>query len=138
MHKTDILDVVARKLAPFILLFGCYLITYGHLSPGGGFQGGVVLASGIMLLLLAKGVEPIQELFPEQTVSFVEVFGFFCFLAIGLVGFLVSGHFLDNVFPVGTVDETPHAGFIFLLNLIIGCKVGAGMTLLCYYVLKDD
>ena len=64
MHKTDILDVMARKLAPFILLFGCYLVAYGHLSPGGGFQGGVVLASGIILLLLCKGVEPIQQLFP--------------------------------------------------------------------------
>lgn len=138
MHKTDILDVVARKLAPFILLFGCYLITYGHLSPGGGFQGGVVLASGIILLLLSKGVVAVQELFPTRAINLVEILGFLGFLAVGLVGFFFRGHFLDNIFPVETVDEVPHAGFIFLLNLIIGLKVGAGMTLLCYYLLKDE
>jgi multicomponent Na+:H+ antiporter subunit B len=138
MHKTDILDVIARKLAPFILLFGCYLITYGHLSPGGGFQGGVVLASGMMLLLLSKGVASIQDLFPAQAINLVEVLGLFGFLAIGVAGLLVNGHFLDNIFPVGVVDEVPHVGFIFLLNLVIGLKVGAGMTLICYYLLKDD
>ncbi len=138
MHKTDILDVVARKLSPFILLFGFYLITYGHLSPGGGFQGGVVLASGFILLLLSKGVGPVQELFPKRAVNLVEVLGFVGFLTIGLIGFFVHGDFLDNIFPVGAVDEVPHAGFIFLLNLIIGLKVGAGITLLCYYLLRDD
>jgi multicomponent Na+:H+ antiporter subunit B len=138
MHKTDILDVVARKLAPFILLFGCYLITYGHLSPGGGFQGGVVLASGIILLLLSKGVMSVQEIFPMRAINLVEALGFLGFLSIGIIGFLLHGHFLDNIFPVGTIDEVPHAGFIFLLNLIIGLKVGAGMTLLCYYLLKDE
>ena len=138
MHKTDILDVIARKLAPFILLFGCYLITYGHLSPGGGFQGGVVLASGIILLLLSKGVASVQELFPTRAIDLVEVLGFLAFLTVGLAGFFFRGDFLDNIFPVGAVEEVPHAGFIFLLNLIIGFKVGAGMTLLCYYLLKDE
>jgi len=138
MHKTDILDVVARKLSPFILLFGFYLITYGHLSPGGGFQGGVVLASGIILLLLSKGVGSVQELFPKRVVNLVEVLGLVGFLAIGLIGFCVHGDFLDNIFPVGAVNEVPHAGFIFLLNLIVGLKVGAGITLLCYYLLRDE
>lgn len=138
MHKTDILDVIARKLSPFILLFGCYLITYGHLSPGGGFQGGVVLASGLILLLLSKGVDFVQELFPVTMIHVAEILGLLGFLAIGMIGFLEGGHFLYNIFPVETVDEVPHAGFIFLLNLIIGLKVGAGMTLLCYHLLKDE
>ncbi len=138
MHKTDILDVMARKLAPFILLFGCYLVAYGHLSPGGGFQGGVVLASGIILLLLCKGVGSIQQVFPLHAVNLVEILGFLLFLVIGLVGILVSRHFLANVLPVGDVEEVPHAGFIFLLNLIIGLKVGAGITLICFYLLKED
>ncbi|RLE12077.1 hypothetical protein DRI96_05140, partial [Candidatus Aerophobetes bacterium] len=49
--------MVSRKLVPYILIFGLYLISYGHLSPGGGFQGGVVLASGIILLALARGTD---------------------------------------------------------------------------------
>jgi multicomponent Na+:H+ antiporter subunit B len=137
-HKTDILDVVARKLSPFVLLFGCYLVAYGHLSPGGGFQGGVVLASGIILLFLSKGVEPIQQLFPLPMVNFAEMMGFLLFLMIGLAGLLVRGHFLATILPVGIAEEVPHAGFIFVLNLIIGLKVGAGITLLCIYLLKEE
>lgn len=138
MHKTDILEVVSRKLAPFILLFGCYLIAYGHLSPGGGFQGGVVLASGIILLILGKDVESIQEIFPLKAISFVEMCGFLGFVLLGLSGLVFSAHFLKNFLPLTSADELPHAGFIFLLNTIIGLKVGAGMTLLCFYLLKDD
>jgi multicomponent Na+:H+ antiporter subunit B len=68
----------------------------------------------------------------------VETLGFLGFLGVGLTGFFVQGHFLHNIFPVEVAEEVPHAGFIFLLNLVIGLKVGAGMTLLCYYLLKDD
>lgn len=138
MHKTDILDVISRKLSPFILLFGFYLMAYGHLSPGGGFQGGVVLASGIILLILGKDVEHIQQFFPLKAVSFVEMCGFLLFLLVGLIGLVISGHFLKNFLPVGSIEATPHTGFIFFLNLIIGLKVGAGMTLLCFYLLKED
>ena len=79
-----------------------------------------------------------QELFPRRAINLTEVLGLLGFLAIGLIGFVVGGHFLDNIFPVEAIDEVPHAGFIFLLNLIIGLKVGAGMTLLCCYLLKDE
>ena len=138
MKKTDILDVISRKLAPFILLFGCYLIAYGHLSPGGGFQGGVVLASGIILLVLCKGVAPIQVLFPHAAVSLVEILGFLTFLLIGLVGLITRGGFLMNFLPLSVVTETPHVGFILLLNLIIGLKVGAGITLICFYLFWEE
>jgi multicomponent Na+:H+ antiporter subunit B len=138
MPKTDILDVVARKLSPFILLFGCYLVSHGHLSPGGGFQGGVALASGIILLILCKGVEPIQQVFPVKAVNLVEMFGFLLFLIVGLVGFVVGGHFLKNFLPVGQIGKVPSAGFILILNLIIALKVGAGMILMCFYLLKED
>lgn len=138
MPKTDILDVVARKLAPFILLFGCYLVAYGHISPGGGFQGGVSLASGIILLILCKGAEPIQQVFPVKAVNLVEMLGFLLFLVVGLIGLVVGGHFLKIFLPVGQVGGVPSAGFILLLNLIIGLKVGTGMLLMCFYLLKKD
>jgi len=138
MHKTDILEVISRKLSPFILLFGCYLIAYGHLSPGGGFQGGVVLASGIMLLILGTDVKQIQQFFPLKAVSFVEMCGLLCFLLVGLIGLIISGHFLKNFLPIGSVEKIPHVGFIFLLNVIVGLKVGAGITLLCFYLLNEE
>ena len=77
MKKTTILDLVARKLAPFMLLFGFYLLTYGHLSPGGGFQGGVVIASGVILLAISRGVEAAEALFPVLSLTKAEAFAFF-------------------------------------------------------------
>ena len=138
MKKTDILDVSARKLAPFILLYGCYVIAYGHLSPGGGFQGRVVLASGVILLALCHGVNQGQTLFPPHLIGLAETIGFLAFLSIGLVGLAASGSFLINIFPVREATQTPNVGFIFLLNLIIGLKVGAGMTLICFYLLWEE
>ena len=136
MKKTDILDVVGRKLAPFILLFGCYLITYGHLSPGGGFQGGVVLASGAILLVLCKGVGAIEAIFPLKMIKLTETLGFLAFLAAGVIGIVVGGQFLVDIFP----DQLGKSGaaFVFVLNLIIGLKVGAGITLMCFYLFWEE
>ena len=136
--KTDILDVITRKLSPFILLFGCYLISYGHLSPGGGFQGGVVLASGVILLVLCQGVSSIQVLFPLSVVNLVESLGFLTFLGVGIVGLAVGGHFLINFLPIREAGQSPGAGFIFILNMIIGLKVGAGITLMCFYLFWEE
>ncbi|HDQ44940.1 MAG TPA: sodium:proton antiporter [bacterium] len=137
MKKTDILDVISRKLAPFILLFGMYLITYGHLSPGGGFQGGVVLASGVVLLLLCQGTDRVQKLFPLPVVNSAEALGFLAFLLMGFAGVLFGGGFLSNFLPVGKAGEVPGAGFILILNLVVGLKVGAGITLICFYLFKE-
>ena len=103
MRKTDILDVISRKLSPFILLFGLYLITYGHLSPGGGFQGGVVLASGVVLLLLCQGTQRVSKLFPLPVINFTEALGFFAFLFMGTLGVLFGSGFLSNFLPLGRV-----------------------------------
>lgn len=138
MKRTDILEVAARKLAPFILLFGCYVIAYGHLSPGGGFQGGVVLASGIILLAFCQGVKPLQSLFPARAISLTETVGFLFFLLLGLIGLAVGGYFLLNFLPGNDAGKTANVGFIFMLNMIIGLKVGAGMTLICFYLLWEE
>lgn len=134
MKDSQIVDVISRKLVPYILLFGLYLISFGHLSPGGGFQGGVVLASGVILLSLSRGVSPAQKLFPPGKVGLAEAIIFFLFLAVGLFGLLVGEHFLENFLPLGKAGQVPSAGFIFFLNLIIGLKVGAGMILICFYL----
>ena len=138
MKKTDILDVVSRKLAPYIMIFGLYLITYGHLSPGGGFQGGVVLASGIILLLLCRGSSNVKLLFPLKTVTLTEALGFLGFLVMGIAGLIAGTGYLSNFLPVGREGEVAGAGFIFLLNIIIGLKVGAGITIICFYLLEEE
>lgn len=134
MKKTDILDVISRKLSPFIILFGLYLITYGHLSPGGGFQGGVALASGVVLLLMCQGPDIIHKYFPLKNINLTEAAGYLAFIIAGLAGMAAGTGFLSNFLPVSGKQELPGAGVIFFLNIIIGLKVGAGITLVCYYL----
>ncbi|MBN1434439.1 MnhB domain-containing protein, partial [Candidatus Fermentibacterales bacterium] len=111
-RKTTILDLVSRKLAPFMLLFGLYLLTYGHASPGGGFQGGVVMASGVILLFVAQGVDAAESIFPSLSLSRIETAAFLLFIAAGLTGVAAGIGFLGN--PVAHVDvrAVPRAGMV--------------------------
>ena len=138
MKESEIVGLISRKIVPFILLFGCYLIAYGHVSPGGGFQGGVVLASGFLLIILSRGIEDARKLFPVKAIGFLEIAGLFSFLMFGITGILITGQFLSNFLPLGETGALPSASFIFFLNVIIGIKVGAGMTVICSYLLKDE
>ncbi|RLE11713.1 sodium:proton antiporter [Candidatus Aerophobetes bacterium] len=137
MEESEIVYVISRKLAPYILLFGLYLISFGHLSPGGGFQGGVVLASGVILLCLSRGTTLTQRLFPADRIGLVEVGAFSLFLLIGIAGLVAGRYFLGNFLPLGKAGQVPSAGFIFFLNIIIGLKVGAGIVLVCFYLLRE-
>ena len=139
MNKTDILDLVSRKLAPYMFLFGLYLVSYGHLSPGGGFQGGVVIASGVILLSLGRGVASAQSRFPSLSLTRAEAVTFVLFLAAGIGGVLLGNGFLANFLAdQDAAARVPHAGFILLLNLLIGVKVGAGVSLVCMHLLRED
>lgn len=134
MKKTDILDVISRKLSPFIILFGLYLVAYGHLSPGGGFQGGVALASGVVLLLLCQGPSVIERYFPLRRIKLAEACGYLAFILAGLAGLICGRGFLSGFASASGSGRIPGAGTIFLLNLIIAFKVGAGITLICFYL----
>jgi multicomponent Na+:H+ antiporter subunit B len=138
MKKTEILDVVSRKLAPFMFLFGFYLLAYGHLSPGGGFQGGVVISSGIILLALSRGAQSVEILFPIRRLSMTEAATYLLLLASGVAGMVLGVGFLGNLFGVGDAVEVPRVGFILLLNVLIGLKVGAGVSLICLHLFRED
>jgi multicomponent Na+:H+ antiporter subunit B len=138
VKDSKIVDLVSRKLVPFILIFGLYLISYGHLSPGGGFQGGAVLSSAILLLCLSRGVRATRRLFTSRAVSSVEIAAFALFLAMAAAGLAAGVSFLGNFLPMGRIGEVPSAGFILFLNLVIGLEVGAGITLICFSLLQEE
>ena len=136
MRESEIVSLVSRKLAPYILLFGLYLISHGHLSPGGGFQGGVVLASGVILLWLSRGIALAQETFPPEILVLGQAVMFLLFLLMGLGGLMFGGYFLENFLLLGKAGEAPGGEFIFFLDMIIGLNVGAGITLIAFYLLR--
>ena len=136
MKKTDIIDVVARKLSPFVFLFGFYLVAFGHLTPGGGFQGGVVIASAVILLALGRDPQAALKAFPLARLTTAEAASYALLLFLGLLGPLTGGHFLENVLGPGAA--LPRVGFIFALNIAIGIKVGAGVSLMCLHLFEQE
>ncbi len=137
-RRTDMLDVVSRKLAPFVMLFGFYLITFGHATPGGGFQGGVVIASGVIMLALGRGSKTTERRFPVEPVHLAEAIALSGLLVVGAIGLLLSGNFLGNFLSIGTVGETGPIAFIFMLNVLFGVKVGAGVSVICLKLFEED
>ena len=137
MRKTDILDLTSRKLAPYMFLFGFYLVSYGDVSPGGGFQGGVVIASGIILLAMAKGAHAAAGYFPTERLALSEAITFALLIAAGIGGLLVGAGFLADFIGGGSVPivRTP---FIFVLNVLIGVKVAAGVSVICLHLFEEE
>ena len=118
----ELLVTGTRLLVPLILLLGVYVFVNGHLTPGGGFQGGAILASAILMLLLA---DPLRE-FSHQLISAIESISGLVFVAIGLLGMVYAGGFLDNrILPLGTLGDLISAGAIPVIYSFIGLKVGA-------------
>jgi multicomponent Na+:H+ antiporter subunit B len=118
----ELLTTGSRFLAPLIMLLGVYVFVNGHLTPGGGFQGGAIIASGVLLLLLA---DPLKQ-FSHTLISTLESLSGLTYVALGVLGFFLAGGFLDNrILPTGTLGHLISAGAIPLIYSLIGLKVGA-------------
>jgi multicomponent Na+:H+ antiporter subunit B len=122
--------VVGLTLLGPIVLFGIYVVAHGHLTPGGGFQGGVVLATGALLVYLSGEYVTFRRVRPQALIDLAESTGAASYVLIGLYGLVVSGSFLANFLPLGKIGTLPSAGTIPLINLAVGLEVGAGFTLL--------
>ncbi|MFP4407283.1 MAG: MnhB domain-containing protein [Spirochaetaceae bacterium] len=134
MKRTQLLDVISRKLAPFVMLFGFYLIAFAHRSPGGGFQGGVVIASGVILLALGREIHDVERIFPIEALHAAEILAFVGILLVAALGLLIGGVVL--AYPEAGSGEPRR--YLFIFNLLIGLKVGAGVTLLSLTLFEDD
>jgi multicomponent Na+:H+ antiporter subunit B len=118
----ELLTTGTRLLTPLILLLGVYVFANGHLTPGGGFQGGAIIASGVLLLLLA---DPMKR-FSHRLIATVESFSGLAFVTLGLLGLFLAGGFLDTRFlPLGQLGDLVSAGAIPVIYSLVGLKVGA-------------
>lgn len=129
----DVLDAVRLSgvvLLPVTVAVGLAVVASGHLTPGGGFQGGVVLATAVHLLFLAGDYPALQRVRPVELVSRVEAAGAVGYVVVGVAGLVASGAFLANVIPQRQLGDLVSAGTVPVLNLTVGLEVGAGMVLL--------
>ena len=123
---TLIVKTITRLTVGLILLYGIYIVTHGHLSPGGGFPGGVIIALSFIHLMLAFGKDLALRKLSRSVTSLFENFGAIMFLTIGLLGF-IGGYFFFNFVLKGRPFNLFSAGIIPLCNIAICFKVGAGL-----------
>jgi multicomponent Na+:H+ antiporter subunit B len=118
---SEIVETATELLLPMVILFGIYVFLNGHLSPGGGFQGGAIIASGTMFLLLALPESHISRLL----ISIMESLSGFSYVVVGVLGVILAGGFLDNrIMGLGTFGSLFSAGAIPIIYVFVGIKVG--------------
>jgi multisubunit Na+/H+ antiporter MnhB subunit len=124
-----IVQVIARLLAGVLFLFGTYIVLHGHLTPGGGFAGGVLIAAAFILISLAFGSVEQTERSSYTLSSVVESLGGVLFLGLAMAGYTAGTFFFQNaaVYGVGGPLHLVSGGIILPANIAIGIKVGAGL-----------
>ncbi|MGF6852046.1 Na(+)/H(+) antiporter subunit B [Paraburkholderia sp. CI3] len=123
----EIVHTGKQVLLPMILTFGGYVIVNGHLSAGGGFQGGAIVASAVMLMLLARPRSTLNV----ALLSVVESLAGAIYVCIGILGLVLAGGFLDPRFlPRGEFGAFFSAGAIPLISTLLGVKVGAELSVI--------
>lgn len=131
MTDDVVLRVITKQLIPFILLFALYVQFHGDFGPGGGFQAGVLFGAGFMLYGLVFGVATVQRIFPAGTFRVGIAAGVLLYSAVGLVGLLRSGHFLDYNVLAPDPKTGQHIG-IMVIELGVGITVAAVMIAAFY------
>ena len=107
MKMTKIVRTTADLFFPFCLVFGLYVVIHGHLTPGGGFQGGAVMATGTALLLVARAYDDVTGRIRKGAMKVCEAAGLLIFLCAGLSGLFAGRPFMANwLAPAGTLFRT--------------------------------
>ena len=134
---SKIVRTVANQLILFILIFGLYVIAHGHLTPGGGFQGGAVIVSGVVMLMVAFSSQDLKKSLRERLLTVMESTGALIFAALAFAGlgtvffynFLVGSPIFGRIPPTGpNSGDFWTGGFVPPMNFAVGLKVVAGLS----------
>jgi multicomponent Na+:H+ antiporter subunit B len=143
-----IVRTAADIIYPFILIFGLYVVAHGHLTPGGGFQGGAIIATGGALVIAAYSYAEVREWLSGNVLMGQEVIGLVGFIGVALIAFAFGQVFFFNYLnasgslfgipvPYGiNAGELNTGGFVPLMNFSVGCEVWGGLTLVILYMLS--
>ncbi len=123
-------------VAGLCIIFGFYIGLHGNLTPGGGFQAGVILATAPLLVYLAENTEAFARVTSSRLVEVVEAAGAGAYGLIGLAPLFMAAPFLTNVLPFGTTGNVFSSGTIALISATVGVEVTAAFLLVIYTYLQ--
>lgn len=130
-EKNIVIKCGADMLLPFAIVFGIYIILFGTVSPGGGFQGGVMVASAAVLLYLGYGYNVAKNAINTETLRISEALGATLYVLFALCGLFLGANFCRNVFfDNGAVGDLISAGTITFMGYSVGFKVLTGVGFL--------
>ncbi|ATL32556.1 MnhB domain-containing protein [Streptomyces formicae] len=120
----------ALALLPVALVTGLYVVAHGQLSPGGGFQGGVIAATAVHLLYIGADYRALERIRPMGLYEVGDAIGEAGYLLVGVVGLLAGASFLANTLPHGTFNTLASGGTVPLLNAAVGIEVACAVVVL--------
>jgi multicomponent Na+:H+ antiporter subunit B len=136
-----IIKNITRIVIPFAQMYGIFIILNGHISPGGGFAGGAIIGTTLVLYTLVFGREKGKKKFTHKASEIAESGGIMLFVFVGLIGLVLAGSFLTNVeagFPEGNLGTILSGGFIPILMIGIGIKVTSTMISLFNLLIDEE
>jgi multicomponent Na+:H+ antiporter subunit B len=128
--SSDALRALGLALVGPTIVLGLYVVSHGQLTPGGGFQGGVILAAALLIVFLAGEYLAMKLVAPHVVVEFAEAVGAGAYALIGLGGLLLAGTFFTNFVALGAPGKLLSGGTIPLSNLAVGVEVAGAFVLL--------
>jgi len=127
--------VLVGALAAPVLVLGIYIVAHGHLTPGGGFQGGIVLVAAFLLIYLAGRRLTPHTHRPLAAAEFLEGLGAAGFALVGLAGLIIAGTYLENFLPFGTFGQLLSGGQIPLSNVVVALEImGAVLVVIAEFL----
>lgn len=128
-RTSDALRTLGLALVGPTVVLGVYIVTHGHLTPGGGFQGGVILATALLIVYLAGRYAAMRRVSPVPLLEGGEASGATAFVLIGLGGLIIAGVYMKNFIDPGTPKMLLSGGMIPLLNISVGLEVAGAFAL---------
>ena len=135
--RADAAVLSARLLAALTVLFGVYVALHAMTTPGGGFQGGVIIASGTLLLFLGEGYRGWRGVMHSRAFDICEGFGALLYALCGFAGMVLGLPFLQNFLPFGAFRDVFSGGLMLVENAGVACAVTGGFVLLFVEFLEE-
>ncbi|MDD3984774.1 MAG: MnhB domain-containing protein [Methanobacterium sp.] len=147
---STILKIFVFPAALILICYGALTILGGHITPGGGFQGGAMIASGVIFCLIVYGLEESPIKFSHNFMAAIESIGALGYVFLGLAGLFTTGSFLynlgtdiyhivpSNVVNIFNYPDPLNAGIIPYLNFVVGLEVFVGLSAVVIVILKKE